>query len=140
MALFNDLRSRAGGLAQEAASKTRQAAQAAKVNLAISQKQEKIKKAYTELGKLYYEDFQAETAPEGTDYLLWVGKINAAKARIAALRLELNQGKEPVINAQAPDGMDIAEGPDLSEIQVVVLEDEAGPDQGAQEGTPEEEA
>ena len=139
MALFNDLRSRAGGLAQEAANKTRQAAQAAKVNLAISQEQEKIKKAYTELGKLYYEDFQADTAPEGTDYLLWVGKINAAKARIAALRLELNQGKEPVIDAQtpAPDGMNVSEGPDLSEIQVVVLEDET--DEKAQGEAPEQE-
>ena len=125
MALFNELRSRAGGLAQEAANKTRQAAQTARINLAISQEQEKIKKAYTELGKLYFEDFQKDKAPEGTDYLLWVGKITAAKARITALRAELDPG-EPITGVQTPpDGLGASDGPDLSDIQVVVLEDQA---------------
>ena len=142
MALFQELRSRAGGLAQEAANKTKQAAQTARINLAISQEQEKIRKAYTELGKLYFEDFQTDKAPEGTDYLLWVGKITAAKARIEALRAQLDPG-EPVIHAQTPpDGLGASDGPDLSEIQVVVLEDEPQPasDASPEPSAPEEEA
>ena len=139
MALFNELRSRAGGLAQEAANKTKQAAQTARINLAISQEQEKIKKAYTELGKLYFEDFQKDKTPEGTDYLLWVGKITAAKARITALRAELDPG-EPITNAQTPpDGLGGVEGPDLSDIQVVVLEDETKPEPNT-DPAPEEES
>ena len=131
MAIFNDLRSRASGLAQDAASRTKQAAQSAKLNLAISQEQEKIKKAYTELGKLYYADFQTDTAPEGTEYLLWVGKINTAKARIEALRLELNgvKGISSEIPAGPIPGMpEASTGPDLSEIQLVVLDEDAPAD------------
>ena len=99
---LKDLRTRAGGLAQSAAKKTRQAAESAKRTLEISQEQEKIKRAYQELGKLYARDYETQIAPEGAEYTVWLEKLAASRQKIAALKGQIGQIDPEPEDAPAP--------------------------------------
>lgn len=67
-------------LAQTGAVKARQVAELAKLKAANLSEQETIRRAYTELGKLYYE--RCGQAPE-VEYLSLCASITEAKAKVA---------------------------------------------------------
>ena len=52
--------------ADTAVSKTRTVASIGRVKLAISSEEDKLKKAYTELGRLFYRDYQAQAEADMT--------------------------------------------------------------------------
>ena len=76
----------AGEAAQTAAKKTKKLAEIAKSNLSIYSEEDKIKKAYAELGKLYYRDYVVGEELDEAEYLPWCQKIDESKQAIADLR------------------------------------------------------
>lgn len=75
--------------ADTAVKQTKTAASIGKVKLAIASEEEKLKKAYTELGRLFYRDYEVQSETELEEYLPWIDKCAEAKAQIAALNEEL---------------------------------------------------
>lgn len=100
--------------AQAAARVTKSAASVTKSNISILTEQDKQKKAYLELGKLYYRDFITGEEPDDAEYLPLCETITETAKNIEALRAELEEAKasfgkpEPAREPEAP-----AESPDL---------------------------
>lgn len=92
MAFFDELKDKAMDLGRAGVAKSRQLAEIAKLNLANSAEEDAIKKAYIEIGKLYYAE--RGMAPEAA-YVALCEKITASKVtieenknRIAELKAE----------------------------------------------------
>lgn len=81
----------AGTVAQTAMQQGKTLAAAGRIKLAIAAEEDKLKKAYVELGRLYYQDHElgAEASPEA--YLPWCDKAADAKAQIERLNAELER-------------------------------------------------
>lgn len=81
----------AGNVAQTAMQQGKTLASAGRIKLAIAAEEDKLKKAYVELGRLYYQDHElgAEASPEA--YLPWCDKAADAKAQIERLHAELDR-------------------------------------------------
>lgn len=79
MASFDELKTKALDLAQAGAAKAKELTDIAKLNIANSAEMETIRKAYIDLGKLYYAE--RGMAPEGP-YVTLCEKITASKQRI----------------------------------------------------------
>lgn len=108
MAFFDDLKVKAAELTQVGVAKSKQLAEIARLNLANSSEEDSIRKAYLEIGKLYYAE--RGMAPEAA-YTALCEKITAAKinieenkARIAALKTEENEreAEVPVMETVVP--------------------------------------
>ncbi len=104
MAGFNDFMDKAGAfasmaaekakdLASVAAAKTKQVSRIAKLNMDISGEKDTIRKAYTELGRLYYEAHGA--APDAA-FAQSCQEIDVAKEKIAAMEEEIAQLKQEI--------------------------------------------
>lgn len=81
----------AGNVAQNAVHQTKTLASVGRVKLAIASEEDKMKRAYTELGRLFYRDFEAQTEADMADYEPWCGKIADAQAQIKRLNEELEK-------------------------------------------------
>lgn len=79
--------------AQAAARVTKSAAAVTKSNISILTEQDKQKKAYMELGKLYYRDYITGEEPDEAEYLPLCEAITEAAKNIDALRGELEDAK-----------------------------------------------
>ncbi|MGN8876391.1 serine proteinase [Pseudoflavonifractor sp. HCP28S3_F10] len=92
MAFFDDLKSKAAELTQVGVAKSKQLAEIAKLNLANSGEEDAIRKAYIEIGKLYYAErgMAPEAAYSALCEKITTAKINIEenKARIAELKEE----------------------------------------------------
>jgi len=92
MAFFDDLKSKAAELTQVGVAKSKQLAEIAKLNLANSSEEDTIRKAYIEIGKLYYAErgMAPEAAYSALCEKITTAKINIEenKARIAELKEE----------------------------------------------------
>ncbi len=111
MSGFNDFMDKAGlfaakaaGKAKElagaAAEKTKEVSRVARLNMDISSKRDAIKKAYAELGKLYYEAHKLD--PEEA-FAPACQQIDEASAAIAAMEAEIEKIKADGNNAQDAD-------------------------------------
>ncbi|MBR2934464.1 MAG: serine proteinase [Oscillospiraceae bacterium] len=101
MAFFDNLKEKVADLAQAGVAKSKQLAEIAKLKAANMAEQDAIRKAYLEIGKLYYAEKGA--TPEG-GYAAACEKITTAKANIAAnnAKIEnLKDGDEEVAAAAA---------------------------------------
>ncbi len=107
MSFLDTLKKTAGMAAQvtasaadTAVSKTRTMASIGRVKLAISSEEDKLKKAYTELGRLFYRDYQAQAEADMTEYQPWCDRAADAREQIQRLTQELEMlkaaGKDPV--------------------------------------------
>lgn len=79
--------------AQAAARVTKSAAAVTKSNISILSEQDKQKKAYLELGKLYYRDYITGEEPDDAEYMPLCETITEAAKNIEALRDELEEAK-----------------------------------------------
>ena len=79
MTSFDELKSKALDLAQAGAAKAKELTDIAKLNIANSAEEDAIRKAYIDLGKLYYAE--RGMAPEGA-YMSLCEKITASKQKI----------------------------------------------------------
>lgn len=89
---FDDLREKVTDLAQSGVAKSKQLAEIAKLKTSNMGEEDTIKKAYLELGRLYYAERGA--APEGA-YAAACGRISQAKAAI-----ETNNARIAELKAQ----------------------------------------
>lgn len=79
MGFFNDMKDRAVDLAQAGVAQSKRLAEIAKLKTANMGEEDTIKKAYIELGKLYYAEKGA--SPDGA-YVAACERIDAARAAI----------------------------------------------------------
>ena len=88
--------------AQAAARVTRSAAAATKSNIGLLAEQEKLKKAYQALGKLYYRDYITGEEPDEAEYLPLCDAITEATKSIDALRGDLEEVKSAFLRSVKP--------------------------------------
>lgn len=80
-------------VAQLAASKAKSLTAIAKSNINLLSEQEKLKKAYAELGKLYYRDYATGEEPDDSEYLPICERISELVKNIQGLRENIDQAK-----------------------------------------------
>lgn len=80
-------------VAQTAANKAKSLTSIAKSNINIMSEQEKLKRAYTELGKLYYRDYVTGEEPDDAEYLPLCDRIAELVQNIQGLRDNIEQAK-----------------------------------------------
>lgn len=110
MAFFDDLKGKVADLAQAGVAKSKQLAEIAKLKAANLSEQETIRKAYLEIGRLYYAE--KGTTPDG-GYAAACERITAAKANIAANNAKIEDLKDgdAEVTAAAADAVIIEEIP-----------------------------
>ncbi len=124
----------AGTVAQTAVQQTKTLAGIGRIKLAIATEEDKVKKAYGELGRLYYRDYEAQTEPAQEDYQPWCDKVADAKEQIARLYQEL----EKLRAAEEGEGTAPAgEEPAMIQVDLTATAAEEAP---AEEEAPQEEA
>ncbi len=126
---FDDLREKVTDLAQSGVAKSKQLAEIAKLKTSNMGEEDTIKKAYLELGRLYYAERGA--APEGA-YAAACGRISQAKAAI-----ETNNARIAELKAQGC--VEEAESVTTEPVVEDVPPEEPAPEQEVPE-TPAEEA
>lgn len=110
MAFLDNLKEKVTDLAQAGMAKSKQLAEIAKLKAANMAEQDTIKKAYVEIGKLYYAE--KGSTPEG-GYAAACEKITAAKASIAANNAKIEELKDgdDEVAAAAADAVIVEEIP-----------------------------
>lgn len=83
---FETLKNMLTDFAQVATRMTKNAAAVTKANINILSEQDKLKKAYMELGKLYYRDYITGEEPDDAEYLPLCDAITEATQNIDNLR------------------------------------------------------
>ena len=117
----------AGEAAQTAAKKTKKLAEIAKSNLSIYSEEDKIKKAYAELGKLYYRDYVVGEELDEAEYLPWCQKIDESKQTIADLRdyIEVLKTERVVYDEAEAEDLTEEDFADVEEAREAAAEEEA---------------
>lgn len=124
--------------ANVAVKQTKTAAAIGKLKLNIAQEEDKMKKAYTELGRLYYRDYETKAEPEFEEYLPWIQRVTDAKeavellnAQVAAVKADNAQEKEPTDEAEDTSiYVDFAEGVvEAASVEEPVAEPEVTPEE-----------
>ena len=116
MDTITNLRERGAEYANVAMDKTKDAARLAKLTIALTAEKDALKKAYTELGKAYYEEHHNDA--EGL-YAQLVEEVDAVNARIEEMQSEIDSlkgsfhasddaGFEDVVAQDEGDGGDIS--------------------------------
>ena len=115
MSFFDKFKKRAGsvadaasGVAQNAVKQTKTLASVGRIKIAITTEEDKMKKAYTELGRLFFRDHEAQTEPVMEEYLPWIDKIADAKAQIARLNDEIVKVREEAEKAATEEAAEEA--------------------------------
>ena len=88
---FDKFTNAVGGAARSTADKAKTLTDVAKLNLKINAEEDKIKKAQAELGKAYYNDFEAGLPTDAENYLTFCNTIRDAKQTIG--RKLITEGK-----------------------------------------------
>lgn len=126
---FENIKNMAADAAQTAARKAKELTVIAKANLAIRAEQDKQRKAYTELGKLYYRDYVTEEEPDEAEYMPLCDKISASLQAVAA--------QKEIIEAAKAANPDCAEE-EVVEADFVEAEEPAEEASAAEEDSTEE--
>lgn len=118
MANMEDLKAKANEAAQNAAKTAKYVAFVSKKRLAILSEQEKIRRAYTKLGKIYYKDYVTDEEPDEAEYkplcdaiTASFSRINDMKEEIAAAKAEYN-GEDVDVDSEEDDDVVIEELPE----------------------------
>lgn len=83
---FENIKNKASEAAQTAANKAKSLAQIAKANVEIKTEQEKQKKAYIELGKLFFRDYTTGETSDEAEYLPWCDKVSESVKKVDELK------------------------------------------------------
>ena len=139
MAFLDDLKDKTLDLAQAGVAKSKQIVEIAKLNLANAAEEDAMKKAYVEIGKLYYAE--RGMAPDGA-YVALCEKITAAKinieenkARIAEIKAanDIRDSDIPPVETQVP--------PEETDFfQDNSVQEEPAQDSGTQSDTPQDDS
>lgn len=129
MGFFDNFKEKATDLAQAGVAQSKRLAEIAKLKTSNMAEEDSIKKAYVEIGKLYYAE--KGMAPEGA-YAAACEKITAARAAI-----EANNDRIAELKA-AGDGAEEPEDSDIYVVEEAVVEDV--PEESAEEKEPDNQA
>ena len=94
MSKMEQLKEKAAGAALGAAKTAKYLAFVAKKRMDIAMEQEKIRRAYTKLGKVYYKDYITDEEPDEAEYKPLCESISEAFERINELKDEIADAKE----------------------------------------------
>ncbi len=97
-----DWRETACNAAESAMDAARYMAFMSKRRLEIAAEQERIRRLYTRLGKVYYKDYVTDEEPDEAEYEPLCDKISEAFRRINRLREEMEDAKA-AYRGEAPD-------------------------------------
>lgn len=89
------LKKLAAEVAQAATRFTKTAATVTKANFSMLSEQEKLKKAYQELGKLYYRDYITGEEPDDAEYIPLCDAITETTKLIDELKSKVEDAKKP---------------------------------------------
>ena len=103
------LKKLAAEVAQAATKFTKSAATVTKANFNILSEQEKLKKAYAELGKLYYRDYITGEEPDDAEYIPLCDAITEATKAIEDLKSQVEEAKKPKEEPEAETVEEAAE-------------------------------
>ncbi len=138
MATMEQWKDMAAGAAQKATEAAQNAAKAAKYvafvskkKLAIAAEQEKIRRAYTRLGKVYYKDYVTDEEPDQAEYAPICDEISTSYRKINALKDEIADAKA------AYSGEASAEEADQLEALAAPQDPEKSADEAAEEAADE---
>lgn len=113
---------------QAAAKATRGAAAVTKANINILSEQDKLKKAYLELGKLYYRDYITGEEPDDAEYLPLCDAISEATKNIETLRGTVEEIRSTIFKTPeedaAEDAEEVEEEPKTTEDELAELHQE----------------
>lgn len=93
MATMENFKEKATEAAQTAAKTAKYVALVSKKRLAILNEQDKIRRNYTRLGKVYYKDYVTDEEPDEAEYEPICEEISESFRHINALRDEIAQAK-----------------------------------------------
>ena len=128
MANMDHFKEKANEAAVSAAKVAKYVAFVSKKRLAIVSEQDKIRRAYTKLGKVYYKDYVTDEEPDEAEYKPLCDAITASFSRI-------NDIKEELAAAKAEYNGEAAEEEPEEETRIEALP-EAVPEEPSEE-TPE---
>ena len=98
MAMFEKFRDKAMNLAEAGMSKAKEMGEITKLNLANASEEENIRKAYLEIGRMYYAAHCLEPDPAYAEFCVKISecksRIEMNKAKIAAVRMEGSEKTE----------------------------------------------
>ena len=97
------LKCKAVHVAGSAAQTARLVALISKKKFAILAEQDKIRRCYTQLGKVYYKDYVTDEEPDDAEYDPLCERISQSFRRINRLRLELEAAKTKLAGEQPED-------------------------------------
>lgn len=97
------LKKLAAEVAQAATRFTKTAATVTKANFSMLSEQEKLKKAYQELGKLYYRDYITGEEPDDAEYIPLCDAITETTKLIDELKSKVEDAKNPKEADEAAD-------------------------------------
>ena len=106
MAFFDNLdniREKAADVAHAAARKTKRLAEIAKSNVSIYSEEDQIKKAYVELGKLYYRDYVVGEQRDEAEYLTLCRQIDQCRQTIDDLQEHISEVKAEHVDMDYED-------------------------------------
>ena len=93
MASMENIKDKANAAAQTAAKAAKYVALASKKRLEIVKEQEKIRRNYAKLGKVYYKDYVTDEEPDEAEYKPLCEAISVSFRRINELREEIAEAK-----------------------------------------------
>ena len=93
MASMDTIMDKANAAAQTAAKAAKYVALASKKRLEIVKEQEKIRRNYAKLGKVYYKDYVTDEEPDEAEYKPLCEAISVSFRRINELREEIAEAK-----------------------------------------------
>ena len=108
------LKCKAVHVAAGAAQTARLVALISKKKFAILAEQDKIRRCYTQLGKVYYKDYVTDEEPDDAEYDPLCERISQSFRRINRLRLELEAAKTKLAGEQ-PETEATAEEEDFAD-------------------------
>ena len=130
MASMENIKDKANAAAQTAARAAKYVALASKKRLESVKEQEKIRRNYAKLGKVYYKDYVTDEEPDEAEYKPICEEISVSFRRINELREEIAEAKAEY------NGDDAAED-ENDDVDIFALEEVPV---SSEEETPAEEA
>ena len=94
MATMEEIRNLASDAAQSAAKTARYIALVSKKRVEIAREQERIRRLYAKLGKVYYKDYVTDEEPDDAEYAPICNAISDSFRRINTLKEELSDAKD----------------------------------------------
>lgn len=128
MGFFDNFKEKATDLAQAGVAQSKRLAEIAKLKTSNMAEEDSIKKAYLEIGKLYYAE--KGMAPEGA-YAAACEKITAARAAIEANNDRIAELKDSGEGAEE-------EGPDVYVVEEPVIQEEPAAEESPEVASEEE--